>query len=109
MENKKQFIYVLKPIPSLLKEENWTTHEEEIVQKHFNKLQKLLSEGKLILAGKTDGLNSDTFGIVILEVDNKAEAEKIMLADPAVVEGIMTAVLYPYNVALIQNRKPANQ
>lgn len=38
MSNKrKQYIYVLKPISSLLKEENWTEKEEEIVARHFRK------------------------------------------------------------------------
>lgn len=39
MHLKKQFIYVLKLIPVLLKEENWTAREEEIVDRHFKKLQ----------------------------------------------------------------------
>lgn len=100
--NKKQFIYVLKLIPPLLKEENWTEKEQEIVGRHFKKLQGLLKEGKLILAGKTDGLDEKTFGIVILEVDSEKEAKLIMESDPAVAEGIMKAELYPYTVALMK-------
>ncbi len=56
-EDKKQFLYVLKLIPSLLKEENWTQREERIVEEHFASLQKMLLEGRLILAGKTEGLD----------------------------------------------------
>lgn len=103
MQNKKeQYIYVLKLIPDLLNENNWTTREEKIVNKHFVKLQGLLKEGKLILAGKTSGLDEKTFGIVILEVENEDAAITIMKSDPAVSEGIMTAELFPYNVALIR-------
>ena len=100
--NKKQFIYVLKLIPALLDEKNWTEKEEAIVGRHFEKLQGLLEEGKLILAGKTDGLDEKTFGIVILEVDSEEEARSIMENDPTVAEGIMKAELFPYRVALMK-------
>ncbi|MGI6577187.1 MAG: YciI family protein [Eubacteriales bacterium] len=100
---RKQFIYVLKLIPALLKEENWTEKEEAITARHFRKLQSLLKEGKLILAGKTDGLDENTFGIVIFEADSEEEARSIMESDPAVAEGIMKAELFPYRVALIKD------
>lgn len=103
-KGKKQFIYVLKLIPKLLEETNWTEKEEDIVNRHFNELKKLLSEGKLILAGRTLNMDEKTFGIVILEVDSEKEAENIMKNDPAVAEGIMTAELFPYRVALINNK-----
>lgn len=103
MENeKKQFIYVLKLIPSLLDENNWTEREEKIVNKHFVELQELLREGKLVLAGRTLNMDEKTFGIVILEVDSEEEARTIMKNDPAVAEEIMTAELFPYRVALIK-------
>jgi len=99
---ERQFIYVLKPIPELLKEENWTEKEEAIVERHFVKLQELLREGKLILAGKTEGLDEKTFGIVIFKADSEEEAQSIMKNDPGVAEGIMTAELFPYRVALMK-------
>lgn len=99
---KKQYIYVLKLIPSLLNESNWTKKEEDIVDKHFKKLQDLLKEEKLILAGKTVGLDEQTFGIVIIEVDSEEEALSIMNNDPTVKEEIMKAQLFEYNVALIR-------
>ncbi len=103
LNKKEQFIYILKLVPELLNMDNWTTREEKIVDKHFSKLQELLEEGKLILAGKTSGLDEKTFGIVILEVENEDTAITIMKSDPAVSEGIMTAELFPYNVALIRS------
>ena len=59
-------------------------------------------DGKLILAGRTLNMDEKTFGIVILEVTSKEEAETIMKNDPAVSEGIMTAELFPYRVALMK-------
>ncbi len=101
-DEKKQFIYVLKLIPPLLNADNWTEKEEKIIVRHFAKLQKLLKEGKLILAGKTSGLDEKTFGIVILEVESEDEAFTIMKNDPSVAEGIMEAELFPYHVALLK-------
>ena len=103
MENqKKQFMYVLKLFPALLVDTNWTKKEEAIVGRHFANLKRLLEEGKLVLAGKTDGLNETTFGIVIFEAESQEEAQSIMLNDPAVSEGIMKAELFPYRVALMR-------
>ncbi len=50
---KSQFLYQLKLIPSLLDEENWTDRENDIIHHHFEVLQNLQNEGKLILAGRT--------------------------------------------------------
>lgn len=101
---KNQYIYVLRLVPRLLTEENWTDRDEEIVDRHFRNLQKLLKDGKLILAGKTDGLDQKTFGIVIFEAASKDEAIEMMNHDPCVAEGIMVAELYPYTVALMKNQ-----
>lgn len=103
-KEKKQFIYVLKLIPYLLDEKNWTSKEEEIVNSHFHKLQELLKEGKLILAGRTQNMDEKTFGIVILEVDSEEEARAIMENDPSVLGGVMTAEIFPYKVALLRDR-----
>lgn len=94
------YIYVLRPAPHLRVESAWTDREEEIVERHFAMLQGLLAQGKLVLAGKTWGLDDKTFGIVILETDSPEEAETIMNSDPGVAEGIMTAELFPYHIAL---------
>jgi uncharacterized protein YciI len=100
---KMQFIYRLKLIPKLLDENNWTGKETKIVDIHFNKLKELTEEGIVILAGRTLTMDEDGFGIVIFEAENEKEAVKIMNEDPAVKEGIMTAELFPYRVALIRD------
>ena len=100
---KLQFLYQLKLIPTLLDESNWTDKENNIVQHHFEVLQSWQQQGKLILAGRTLMMDSSGFGIVILEVDSEEEAINLMESDPAIKEGIMTATLFPYRVALIKN------
>ncbi|AYC28593.1 YciI family protein [Paenisporosarcina cavernae] len=97
-----QFIYQLKLIPTLLNEENWTEKENECVTRHFQRLQQLVEEGKVILAGRTLTMDEKAFGIVILEVTSEEEAREIMETDPTVEERVMTAELFPYRVALMR-------
>ncbi|RDI47996.1 YciI family protein [Falsibacillus pallidus] len=97
---RQQYMYVLKLIPSLLVEANWTEKENEIVSEHFSVLVKLKEEGKLIMAGRTSPMDESTMGIVVFEAESKEEAAEIMENDPAVQKGIMTPQLFDYSVAL---------
>ncbi|MCQ2011426.1 YciI family protein [Sporolactobacillus sp. STSJ-5] len=106
LDKRKQYIYVLRLIPSLLNEANWTKRENDAVERHFSRLQELLNKRVLILAGKTEGLDEKTFGIVILQTSSFEEAQMLMQSDPAVAAGIMTAELYPYHIALMQSDLP---
>ena|SRR5215212_8834824 len=102
-DEKKQFIFVLKLAPRLLNEKNWTEQDKAIVGRHFRRLQQLLKEGKVILAGKTlDDTDPSQFGVVILEMGSEEEARKIMEEDEAVKEKIMTAQFFSFRVALIR-------
>lgn len=102
-DETKQFIYVLKLVPRLRDEKNWTKEDGEIVGRHFRRLQRLHKEGKVILAGRTlNESDPSQFGVVILEAKSEAEAHKLMEEDDAVKEKIMTAQLFPFSVALIK-------
>lgn len=102
-DKKKQFIYVLKLIPRLLDAKNWTEQDNQIVGKHFRRLQQLHKEGKVILAGRTlNESDPSQFGVVIFEAASEAEARQMMEADDAVKEKIMTAQVFPFSVALIK-------
>ena len=100
---KKQFVYVLKLTPRLLDAKNWTEKDEQIVGRHFRRLQQMHKEGRVILAGRTlNESDPSQFGVVIFEADSVDEARKVMEADDAVKEQIMTAQLFPFSVALIR-------
>lgn len=102
-ETKKlQFAYVLKLIPRLLDDKNWTQSDNEAVGAHFKQLKTYLSEGKLIMAGRSLNSDASQFGLVVLEVDSEAEARTIMENDAAVKAGIMTAQLVPFYTALMR-------
>ena len=99
----EQYLIKLQPIPRLVKPENWTEQDNQLVADHFQRLQRLHAEGRVILAGRTLNHDDSAFGIVILEAASEAEARKLMEGDPAVKGGIMTARLFPYRVALIRD------
>ncbi len=96
-----EYIYKLILEDRLFNEENWTEEDEKIVSDHFNNLLNLKKQNRLVLAGKTDGLDTNTYGIVIFTAESDEEAKTFMENDPAVKQGIMTGYLQRYNVALI--------
>ncbi|HEV8377171.1 MAG TPA: YciI family protein [Candidatus Polarisedimenticolia bacterium] len=64
---------------------------------HFDYLKTLQAKGKLVLAG----MSTDDFtGIVVVEATGQMEAERIMLADPAVSGNVYLAELHPFQLAL---------
>ena len=100
---RKQFIYVLKLTPRLLDAKKWTAQDEQIVGRHFRRLQQLHGEGRVLLAGRTlNESDPSQFGVVVFEAADEDEARKLMEADDAVKEKIMTAQLFPFSVALIK-------
>ena len=96
----KEYIYKLTLVERLFVADNWTDEDEQTVFEHFEHLKDLLHQNKLILAGKTAGLDNTTYGIVVFQASDWEEANTIMNRDPALQHGIMTAVLHEYNVAL---------
>lgn len=96
----QQFVYVLRLVPRLYSDEAWTEEDKEAVQRHFVRLQDAAKAKKVILAGRTSEEGAKTFGLVIFEAQNAEEATAFMKADPAVMAGIMTAELHPYQVAV---------
>lgn len=101
----KQFIYVLRLVPRLYSDSAWTKEDNAVLSRHFVRLQEAAKSGQLILAGKTSGPGDKTFGIAIFEAPDEETARKFMQEDPAVANGLMTAELHPFAVAL-QRKNP---
>jgi uncharacterized protein YciI len=74
-----------------------TDAEKQTFGAHFQYLQRLFSEGTLILAGPTRGKVNT--GICIFTAPDQAAAEKIMNDDPVVSSGIARGELREMNVA----------
>jgi uncharacterized protein YciI len=79
------------------------TAEEEVVwSRHFERLQRLLAEGILILAGPT--LGTTNTGIAVFEAPDEAAARRLMEDDPAIASGIAACELRPFRVSLLRGR-----
>jgi uncharacterized protein YciI len=96
----KEFIYVLRLVPRLYDDKNWTKEDNEVLERHFTRFQEAIKSGQLILAGRTKEPGDKTFGIAIFTASDEAAARAFMEADPAVSGGLMTAELHPFAVAL---------
>jgi uncharacterized protein YciI len=69
---------------------------------HFERLQRLLAEGTLILAGPT--LGSVNTGIAVIEAPDEDAARAIMEEDPAIAGGFARGELRPFRVSLLRGR-----
>lgn len=94
----EEFVYLVRPTRDNFIE-TMTQQEANIMDKHFEYLEGLLSEKKLILAGPClDG----TFGIVVIQAESMDMARNIMEKNPSITGGIMISELHPYRVSLLQ-------
>jgi len=96
----KQFIYVLRLVPRLYDDKNWTKDDNAALERHFARLKHAIETGELILAGRTRETGDKTFGIAVFQAPDEGAARQFMESDPAVVAGLMTAELHPFAVAL---------
>ena len=79
-----------------------TDDEQAVWGVHFERLQRLLAEGTLILAGPT--LGPVNTGIAVIEAEDEAAARRLMEEDPAIASGIATGEVRPFSVALLRGR-----
>ena len=100
MTEPSQYLYRLQLNDPGLLDRDPTPAETVILENHFDYLRSLAEQGTVFLAGRTLAKGADAFGIVILETSSADTARQIMTADPAVREGLMNAVLYPFRTAL---------
>jgi uncharacterized protein YciI len=92
------WLVVLRPVRDEMPFEP-TDEESRVVSEHYEYLEQLRAEGRLVLAGPS-ALPGDTFGLGIFDQKDRAEVEAIVAADPAVTNGVMTAEIRPYRIAV---------
>jgi uncharacterized protein YciI len=79
-----------------------TEAEKEVWERHFARLQQLLRDGVVVLAGPTLGkLNT---GIVVFEARDEEAAREIMDHDPVVDGGFARGELRPFHISLLRGR-----
>ena len=79
-----------------------TDEEQQVWGVHFERLQRMLAAGTLILAGPT--LGTVNTGICVFEAEDEAAARQIMEEDPAIASGIATGELRPFRASLLRGR-----
>ena len=82
--------------------ETMTDDERAVWGAHFERLQRMLAEGTLILAGPT--LGPVNTGICVFEAEDEAAAQRIVDGDPAVASGIARGELRPFRASLLRGR-----
>ena len=104
---KPQWLIVLTLArPELHDPKTWTEKDSAAVTAHFNRLQRLVSDGTVIIAGRTQDsderghLVRDGMGLVIVEASDRATAEQLMRDDPAIQAGVMQGKLFSYRIAV---------
>lgn len=79
-----------------------TDEEQAVWGAHFERLQRMLADGVLVLAGPT--LGRVNTGICVFEAPDAAGARRIMEADPAIRAGFATGELREFRVSLLRGR-----
>ena len=97
-----QYIYKLQVTRPSMLTEGPRLDEERALGAHFSYLSEQLAAGRVILFGRTQTTDEDTFGIVIFEAEDELAAEQFMRADPAISEAVMDAQLWPYAISGIR-------
>src|SRR5213083_3175418 len=96
----KEFIYVLRLVPRLYDDKNWTKEDNAVLERHFARFQEATKSGQLILAGRTNDPGDKTFGVAIFEAPDEAASLAFMQSDPAVAGGLMMDGTASFAVAL---------
>ena len=92
--------------------ENKTTDKEELnklFRGHMENIQRLVKEGKLIVAGPFGENNLTWRGLFIFDVKTVEEARELVQTDPAIKAGIFDVDLVPwYGSAALPEYLPAS-
>jgi uncharacterized protein len=99
MSAVSEYIYIARQTRSDMLSGGLTPHEEQVMSEHLGYLRDLADQGVVILFGRTQTSDEDTFGLVILRADSEGSAREIMENDPAIKEEVLSAKLYPYRIA----------
>ena len=83
----KQYFYVrlIPPRPTFASDMN--AQERGLMQQHVVYFRGLFDQGKVLIFGPVLD-PTDNFGMGVLEVDDHAEAERLLAQDPSVLAGL---------------------
>jgi uncharacterized protein YciI len=96
-----EWIYFIHP-PRRNFAATMTDDEKAAWGRHFERLQRMLADGVLVLAGPT--LGEVNTGVAVIEAPDEETARRIMDEDPAVAGGFARGELRPFRVSLLRGR-----
>jgi uncharacterized protein YciI len=96
-----EWIYFLHP-PRDNFAATMTDEERSVWSVHFERFERMLADGTLVLVGPTMG--SINTGIAIFEAPDEESARRIMDEDPVVAGGYARGELRPFRVSLLRGR-----
>ena len=79
-----------------------TDAEKQVWSAHATRLERLLAEGTLILAGPT--LGPVNTGIAVFEAEDEQAARAIMNGDPIAASGFARLELRPFRASFLRGR-----
>jgi uncharacterized protein YciI len=79
-----------------------TDEERAVWSVHFERFERMLAEGSLVLVGPT--LGSVNTGIAIFEAADEQAARRVMDEDPVIAGGFARGELRPFRVSLMRGR-----
>jgi len=79
-----------------------TDEEKAVWGVHFERFQRLLAEGTIVLVGPT--LGPTNTGLAILEAPDEDAARRIMDEDPVIAGGFARGELRPFRISLLRGR-----
>jgi uncharacterized protein YciI len=82
--------------------ETMTDEEKAVWAVHFERFERMLAEGTIILVGPT--LGRVNTGIAVFEAPDEDAARKIMEEDPVIAGGFARGELRPFRVSLLRGR-----
>ena len=88
-----EWIYFIHP-PRANFAATMTDEEKAAWASHFERLQRMLAEGVLVLAGPT--LGETNTGVAVIEAPDEATARQIMEQDPTIAGGFAEGELRPF-------------
>ena len=98
----KQFLIRIEPVRATFVND-MTPDEQKTMGVHFHYLKKLAAAGKVVLAGPSIN-GGRTFGIIVVEVQDEAEARQILEGDPSFKAGLQKGEVLPFHIAVERGR-----
>jgi uncharacterized protein YciI len=96
-----EWIYFIHP-PRENFADTMTDEEQAVWGLHFERFERMLAAGSLILVGPT--LGTKNTGIAIFEAPDEAAARRVMEEDPVIAGGFARGELRPFRVSLMRGR-----